>query len=94
MIVSIPELKAHLRIQHEEEDALLASLLAQAQAAAEEFCRTAFDENAPQTARLAVLLMASYFYECRDLSEKGGYNVMTAAFRALLYPHRSAEKLF
>ena len=50
MIVSIPELKAHLRIQHEEEDALLASLLAQAQAAAEDFCRTAFDENAPQTA--------------------------------------------
>ena len=94
MIVSIPELKAHLRIQHEEEDALLSSLLAQAQAAAEEFCRISFDANAPQTARLAVLLMASYFYECRDLSEKNGYNIMTAAFRALLYPHRSADLLF
>lgn len=94
MIVSVLELKAHLRIQHEEEDALLASLLAQAQAAAEEFCRTSFDEDAPQTARLAVLLMASFFYECRDLSEKNGFNIMTAAFRALLYPHRSAEQLF
>lgn len=94
MIVSIPELKAHLRIQHEEEEALLASLLAQAQAAAEDFCRVRFEENAPQTVRLAVLLMASYFYECRDLSEKGGYNVMTAAFRALLYPHRAVDLMF
>ncbi len=94
MIVTVPELKAHLRIQHDEEDELLGILTAQAQGAAEEFCRVAFDENAPQTARLAVLLMASYFYECRDLSEKNGYNIMTAAFRALLYPHRSAELLF
>ena len=90
----MPELKAHLRIQHGEEDALLASLLAQAQAAAEEFCRVHFEDNAPQTARLAVLLMASYFYECRDLSEKNGFNIMTAAFRALLYPHRAPEQLF
>jgi uncharacterized phage protein (predicted DNA packaging) len=94
MIITVPELKAHLRIQHDEEDALLESLIVQAQAAAEEFCRVTFDENAPQTARLAVLLMASYFYECRDLSEKNGYNIMTAAFRALLYPHRSPEQLF
>ena len=47
MTVTVPELKAHLRIQHDEEDALLASLLAQAQAAAEDFCRTAFDASAP-----------------------------------------------
>ena len=94
MIVSVPELKTHLRIQHDEEDALLASLLSQSQAAAEEFCRVPFDENAPQTARLAVLLMASFFYECRDLSEKNGYNIMTAAFRALLYPHRLVEQMF
>ena len=94
MIVSISELKAHLRIQHDEEDALLDSLIVQAQAAAEEFCRVHFQENAPQTARLAVLLMASYFYECRDLSEKNGYNIMTAAFRALLYPHRAIEQMF
>lgn len=94
MIVSIPELKAHLRIQHDEEDALLASLLTQAQAAAEDFCRAAFDASAPQSVRLAVLLMASFFYECRDSSEKVSYNVMTAAFRALLYPHRTPEQLF
>lgn len=94
MIVTVPELKAHLRIQHDEEDVLLASLLMQARAAAEEFCRVHFEENAPQAVRLAVLLMASHFYECRDSSEKNGYNVMTAAFRALLYPHRAIEQMF
>lgn len=94
MIVTVPELKAHLRIQHDEEDALLESLLLQAQAAAEEFCRVSFDGDAPQSARLAVLLMASYFYECRDGSDKPGYHVMAAAFRALLYPHRAAEQMF
>ena len=36
MIVTLDELKAHLRIQTDDEDALLQSLLAQAQAAAEE----------------------------------------------------------
>lgn len=94
MTVTVPELKAHLRVQHDEEDALLASLLMQAQATAEDFCRTAFDANAPQAVRLAVLLMASHFYECRDNSDKNGYNVMTAAFRALLYPHRAVEQMF
>ena len=94
MTVAVLELKAHLRIQHDEEDTLLASLLMQAQAAAEDFCRTAFDASAPQAVRLAVLLMASHFYECRDNSDKNGYSVMTAAFRALLYPHRVIEQMF
>jgi len=39
MIVTVPELKAHLRIQHDEEDALLESLLSQAQACAAKFHR-------------------------------------------------------
>ena len=94
MTVSLSELKAHLRIQHDEEDGLLASLLLQAQAAAEDFCRISLDSDAPQSARLAVLLMASHFYECRDSSDKASYNIMTAAFRALLYPHRAIEHMF
>ena len=94
MIVSVPELKAHLRVQHDEEDALLASLIAQVHAAAEDYCRATFLEDAPQAVRLAVILMASHFYECRDSSEKGAYATMMAAFRALLYPHRTIEQMF
>ena len=47
MIVSVEELKAHLRIQQDAEDKLLENLLMQAQAAANDFCRTDFDADAP-----------------------------------------------
>lgn len=94
MIVTVSELKAHLRILTGEEDMLLGSLLMQAQAAAEDYCRAAFDENAPEPVRLAVLLMASHFYECRDSSERSAYNTMMNAFHALLYPHRIIEDMF
>ena len=94
MIVTVPELKAHLRILHDEENELLEILIAQAQAAAEDYTRAAFDETAPQAVRLAVLLMASHFYECRDSSERNAYATMTAAFKARLYPHRVIEQLF
>ena len=59
MIVSVDELKTHLRIQHSEEDSLLESLIAQAQAVAENICREAFENDAPEPVRLAVILMAS-----------------------------------
>ena len=41
MIVSVEELKAHLRIQQDAEDKLLENLLMQAQTAANDFCRPA-----------------------------------------------------
>lgn len=85
MIVSTEELKTHLRIQQDAEDNLLESLLTQAQAAANDFCRTDFDAAAPEPVRLAVLLMASHFYECRDASDRSAYLTMMNAFHALLY---------
>ena len=94
MIVSVDELKGHLRIQHDEEDSLMESLLLQAQAAANDFCRTEYDTEAPEPVRLAVLLMASYFYENRDNSDKAAFMTMQMAFHALLYPHRVIEDMF
>lgn len=94
MIVSVDELKGHLRIQHDEEDSLLESLLLQAQAAANDFCRTEYDTEAPEPVRLAVLLMASHFYENRDNSDKAAFMTMQMAFHALLYPHRVIEDMF
>jgi uncharacterized phage protein (predicted DNA packaging) len=94
MMVTVPELKAHLRIQHDEEDSLLESLIMQAQAAANDYCRTEFDADAPEPVRLAVLLMASHFYEYRDSSDKAAYATMLNAFHALLYPHRTIEQMF
>ena len=94
MIVSVDELKGHLRIQHDEEDSLMESLLLQAQAVANDFCRTEYDTEAPEPVRLAVLLMASHFYENRDNSDKAAFMTMQMAFHALLYPHRAIEDMF
>ena len=94
MIVTVDELKTHLRIQHDEEDGLLESVLRQAKAVANDYCRTDFDEDAPEPVRLAVLLMAAHFYECRDSSDKTAFTTMIAAFRALLYPYRVIEEMF
>ena len=94
MTVSVAELKTHLRIQHDEEDGLLESLLKQAQAAANDFCRADFDADAPEPVRLAILLMAALFYEYRDSSDKAAYTTMLSAFHALLYPYRVIEEMF
>ena len=94
MIVSVEELKAHLRIQQDAEDKLLENLLMQAQAAANDFCRMDFEADAPDAVRLAVLLMASLFYEYRDASDRSAYLTMMNAFHALLYPYRKIEDMF
>ena len=44
MIVTVDEVKTHLRIQHDDEDAYLESLIRQAQATAEDYCRVQFPE--------------------------------------------------
>lgn len=97
MIVSVAELKTHLRIQHDEEDGYLASLIEQAQAAAEDYCRVSFETaypDVPEPVRLAVMLMASHYYENRENADRQVYGTMRIAFENLLYPYRDAEKLF
>jgi len=65
MVVTVEEVKTHLRIQYDNEDAYLESLIRQAQATAEDYCRVAFEDPAPEPVRLAVLLMVSHYYENR-----------------------------
>ena len=56
-IVTLEEMKAWLKVQYDEEDALIESLILKAQAAAEDFCRTEFGEdNAPEPVRQAIVL--------------------------------------
>ena len=96
-VVTVAEAKAHLRVQHDAEDAYLLALILQAQAAAEDYCRVSFmiDYNTvPQPVRLAVLLMVSHYYENRDNADKQVYITMRAAFENLLYPYRDPDKLF
>ena len=97
MILTVDEVKAHLRIEDDEEDALLASYIVQSQAAAEDYCRLSFEndlESVPEPVRLAVLLMVSYLYENRDEPDHAAYVTMRTAFENLLYPHRDPDKMF
>lgn len=94
MIVTVDEVKVHLRIQHDEEDGYIDSLIAQAQAAAEDYCRVQFSDPAPEPVRLAVLLMVSHFYENRDNPDRQVYLTMRMAFQNLLYPYRDPTKMF
>ena len=94
MVVTVPEVKAHLRLQHADEDAYIGSLIEQAQSAAEDFCRVSFSEEAPLPVRLAVLLMISHYFENRDNPDKQVYLAMRMAFENLLYPHRDVTKFF
>ena len=96
MIVSIDEVKTHLRIEDDEEDEYLQSLVQQAQAVAEDYCRVSFDEmdNVAEPVRLAVLLFVSHYYENRDAFDQASWRAMRIAFENLLYPYRDPEKMF
>ena len=94
MVVTVDEARAHLRIDHDEEDAYLVGLIAKAQAVAEDYCRVSFSDQAPEPVRLAVLLMVSHYYENRDNPDKQTYLTMRMAFENLLYPHRNLDLMF
>ena len=94
MIVTVDEVKTHLRIQHDEEDGYLESLIRQAQATAEDYCRVQFSEPAPEPVRLAVLLFVSHYDDNRDNPDRVMYATMRIAFENLLYPYRDPVKMF
>lgn len=95
MIVSVSDLKAQLRIGTDGEDSYLESLSERAQSTAETYCRVTFaDDDTPPDVKMAIILMASHFYEVRDSSDPRSYENMMRAFHALLYPHRDVAKMF
>ena len=94
MMLTLDEVKTHLRIQHDEEDDYIEGLIRKSQSAAEDYCRVTFPDESPESARLAVLLMVSHFYENRDNPDRQVYLTMRIAFQNLLYPYRDPAKMF
>ena len=94
MVLTVDEVKQHLRIEYDEEDELIEKLILQAQAAAEDFCRVSFEEDVPEPVRLACLLFVSHHYENRDIPDMTTYKSMRMAFEHLLYPHRDPAQMF
>ena len=94
MIVTVDEVKTHLRIEHNEEDSYIEGLIKQAQAEAEDYCRVSFEEPDPEPVRLAVILMTSFYYENRDIPDMTTYKATRMAFDNLLYRYRDPAKMF
>ena len=94
MVLTVDEVKQHLRIEYDEEDDLIENLILQAQAAAEDYCRVSFEDEASEPVRLACLLFVSYHYENRDIPDMTTYKSMRMAFEHLLYPHRDPAQMF
>ena len=107
MILTVDEVKNHLRIDENDEDETIAGLIRQAQSTAEDFCRVSFEPvtetddegnesttSAPEPVRLAVLLMVSHYYENRDNPDRAVYGTMRIAFENLLYPYRDPDLMF
>ncbi len=78
--------KVHLRIQQDEEDTYLAGLIAQAQAAAEDFCRVSFEETAPEPVRLPSAHGRTLLEN--GIPGQGGLPDHAHGFENLLYPYR------
>ncbi len=94
MIVTSDDVKTHLRIEDDEEEEYIESLIAQAEAVIEDYCRVQFTDPVPEPVRLAALLFVSYYYENRDNPDRTAYGTMRMAFQNLLYPYRDVDKLF
>lgn len=94
MILTPGEVKQHLRIESDDEDDYIDELITQAQAAAEDFCRVPFGDEAAPPVRLAVLLMVSHYFENRDNADRTIYTTMRMAFENLLYPYRDPAQFF
>lgn len=93
-IVEIAEFKDYMRIEYDREDYLIDTLLTAAEAAANNFCRRQFDEEAEEPVKLAVKMHAGHQFVHRSEPDEKGYAVMMRAFRDLLSPYSDPEKEF
>ena len=92
-MITLEELKAHLRIETEDENDYLGILLRMAEATVTDFCGQSFSV-APEPVRLAVLLFAGYHYAHREGDDPSAREAMITAFHALLWPYRHPSILF
>ena len=86
-LISLPETKNYLRVDHTEDDKLILSLIDTAQRLVMDvgpMNETQLAEN-EETSRQAMLYTVSYLYENRNTAD---YHALTLTLRALLFAQR------
>ena len=89
LIVSLKEIKNYLRVDFDDDDALIRQLMDTAQKLCMEIVRTddiSILESDKKSYKTAVLYSVAYLYENR---EKPDYNLMKLTLRALLANYRA-----
>ena len=81
--LGIPEVKAFLRIDGEEEDSLLAGLIPVAREHCENYLNASLPTEVPTPVKQAQLLLISHFYE-----QRSGETIPPVVY-ALLAPYRN-----
>lgn len=93
--VSVEQFKEYMKVDYDDEDESIESLLDQAESAAEAFTYVLMSsyESIPAAIVTAVKLYAAYFFEERG-ADSSKYKNMRMAFENLLYPYRNTDTLF
>lgn len=100
-LVTLEIAKAHLRVDHTEEDVLISSYIKAAIDAAESFCRRPllpgtyqsddgeFEvEDVPESIKIAVLLLVGHYYANREAVTFGTPSKIPFGVESLLWPYR------
>ena len=87
MLVTLEEMKGYLRIETNDEDALLSQLISAAERQCMDVCRTDEPEAfaLEPNAKIAVMYAAAYLFEQRDEAD---HHAMNLTLRALLFGSR------
>ena len=90
MIVTLEEMKNYLRVDHSDDDALIAGLISSSQRTCMDVARIEDTERFEQqeNAKIAVMYAVAYQYEHR---EEADHNQMLLTLRALLFGIREGE---
>ena len=90
-LISLPETKNYLRVDHCEDDKLILTLIDTAQRLVMDVGRMTEKQLAEteETSRQAMLYTVSYLYENRNTAD---YHVLTLTLRALLFAQREPDR--
>jgi uncharacterized phage protein (predicted DNA packaging) len=86
-MVTLEEMKNYLRVDYEDDDALIENFIAAAKRQCKDILRTDDDTNLEQAenGKIAVMFTAAYLYEHR---EEADHHALNLTLRALLFGSR------